>query len=483
MAIMRAGEVYDSKGRMKAGDRAVRQARVRQPDIPRPRGPSRWEVIRNLVLRAESAPLLVQRMCREYPGIAFVAHDGESVYLASDPELIAAIFLTGSRHTTRPPSRRAHAVLGNGLLVSDGELHQRQRRLLQPAIHRTRVAGYAKTFTEEAAALSEGWRDGARVDMQDDMIGLTLRIVGRAIFGVDLSSDAVEVASAIREVLDNSSAAMRTLAGVRSRLNLPPYGRVAAASDRLDEVMLRIIEDHRRQGDTGDLLSMMIAAQEDGLVMDNAQLRDEAVTIVAAGHETVAMWLTWTWLLLARNPEQRLWLHGELDALPPNPVGFADVSGLPRTRAVLAESLRLYPPAWVGGVRLGRSFSYQGWQLPEGSVVLASQWVMHRHPAHWSHPEAFRPRRWLDSEGRFSENAPGQPKGSWFPFGFGRRRCIGDQFAWGEAVMVLAELARRWDPDLQDPATDVEPYGNITLRPRGGLPMVLRRRSRPDGKA
>jgi cytochrome P450 len=219
-----------------------------------------------------------------------------------------------------------------------------------------------------------------------------------------------------------------------------------------------------------------VASREDGVGMTDTQLRDEVVTLVLAGHETTAMLLTWTWWLLSTHPDAGDRMRDELDAvLGGDAAGVDDIARLPNTRAVLAESLRLYPPAWTLGRRLLEDVEVDGWRLPRGSQVLASQWVLHRDPRFWDEAGSFRPQRWLSEAGGYDEAAPGQPRGAWFPFGWGNRRCIGDQFALTEAVLVLATLAQRWVPETTiGYDADVSPA--VTLRPRHGMPAVLRRR-------
>lgn len=210
--------------------------------------------------------------------------------------------------------------------------------------------------------------------------------------------------------------------------------------------------------------------------MDDAQLRDEAMTMVLAGHETTAMALSWTWYLLSANPQAAAGLHRELDSvLDGRDPEFADIPALPFTYAVIAEAMRLYPPAWILGRRTTAFQEVDGWPIPEGSLVLTSAYAMHRDPRFWDSALAFTPQRWINADGAFDESAPGQPKGAWFPFGFGNRKCIGDQFAWTEAVIVLATLAQRWELSLV-PGSAVKPNPAVTLRPDGPIPMVLHAR-------
>ena len=478
VTIKRGGKTYDSRARMKWAQRAMAESSVKQPDVPRPPGPPGLELALSIMLQGQSAPLVFQRFLREYSGLAHFRRGSEHVYLTSDPDLVVEVFQNQGRHTIKPPVlQSSRAVLGEGLLTAEGDHHLRQRRLLQPAFHRDRIAGYARTMVAETEAHVAEWQNGQQIDVAADMSRLTLQIVGQTLFGVDMSGSAQDVAEALDVVLANSTAIIQPLSNIRARLGMPPFGATIAAGNELDKILQRIIEEHRQTGDTGDLLSMMMAAREDGVGMDDAQLRDEAMTLILAGHETTAMWLTWTWLLLAQNQQQSTWLREELDQLPDRPPEFHDLPSLPRTRAVLAESLRLYPPAWMIGRRLMTDVSYQGWTIPTGSVLLAPMWVMHRSPDYWDYPLAFRPQRWLNTEGQYDERGTVRHRGAWYPFGWGNRRCIGDQFAWTEATLLMAFMARNWSMRVTDPSRPVEPEGNITLRPRGGLQMTLEQRT------
>jgi cytochrome P450 len=260
-----------------------------------------------------------------------------------------------------------------------------------------------------------------------------------------------------------------------NRLPLPSTRRLAEAGAELDRVVHRLIAEHRATGDRGDVLSMLLAARDDdGTAMPDRQVRDEVLTLMLAGHETTANALAWAWLLLDRHPEAARRLHAEVDPLPAAPT-YDDLDRLRWTRAVVAETLRLYPPAWVVGRRMLADVTLDGWTVPARSICVASQWVTHRDPRWWTEPLAYHPERWLDAAGRYDENAPGQPRGAYFPFGLGRRVCIGESFAWTEAVLVLATLARDWAPTLV-PGHPVDVRPAITLRPTHGLRMTLHRR-------
>ena len=289
---------------------------------------------------------------------------------------------------------------------------------------------------------------GQHVEMAADMSALTLDIVGRTLFGTDLRADAAGVGAALNTLLEAFPGSCCP-AAPWSRASRNLLHQLPNELDGLDVVVQRMIDEHRAAGDTGDLLSMLIAAQEDGRGMNDAQLRDEVMTLVLAGHETTAMNLTWTWYLLDQNPEVAAWLREELDeVLGGRAAQFDDLARLPRTRAVIFESLRIYPPAWIIGRTNTEDIELDGWQLPRGSIIMTSQYAMQRDPRYWPDAFAFVPQRWLTEDGGFSDKAPGMPKGAWFPFGYGKRMCIGDQFALTEASLVVATLAQKWAPEL-----------------------------------
>lgn len=450
----------------------IEAPRDRDRDLPRPPGPATLDVIR--AFRDGPRVLtLFSDDAREHPVISHTRMLGEHMYFLNSPEAIMTVMHTHGRDTMKGRGLQgAKALLGNGLLTSEGAVHLRQRRLVQPAFHRDRIRVYADQMSELTLAHESTWRAGDRIDMVQDMSALTLAIVGRTLFGSDLTGDAKDVGDALTTVLEGMG--QRLILGPAA-LRVPSPGRrnslLAAAA--LDEIVARLIQEHRVAGDQGDMLSMLIAAQEDGAGMTDDQVRDEAMTLVLAGHETTAMTMSWAWLMLATNPAARTWLTEELDrVLDGRAPTMNDIDQLPRTRSVIAEVLRLYPAAWVIGRRLLTDIEIDGWRVPKGAICLASQYVQHRDPRWWTQPMSFIPQRWLTTEGKFDESAPGQPNGSWFPFGWGNRRCIGESFAWTEAVLILATLSQRWAPELVG-GEAVSPLPAVTLRPVPGVPMIL----------
>jgi cytochrome P450 len=307
---------------------------------------------------------------------------------------------------------------------------------------------------------------------------LTLTIVADTLFGaqVGTDSDTARVQQAITDVMEMFDLVLVPFAEWLVHLPLPRMRRYKAAQQALDTLIYGIIADRRASGeDRGDLLSMLLHAQdaEGSGAMTDRQLRDEVITLFLAGHETTANALTWTWWLLARHPDVEAHLHAELDhVLADRPPTAGDVSHLPYTRAVVAESMRLYPPAWTMGRRVLRDYRWDGHVMPAGSLVLMSQWIVHRDARWWPQAERFDPERWLGEAGA---GASTRPRFAYFPFGGGNRVCIGEGFAWSEAIVVLAAIAQRWRFVL-DPAHLVTPQPLITLRTRQGVRAMPERR-------
>jgi cytochrome P450 len=414
----------------------------------------------------------------------------ERFAMLSHPDDVRDVLVTNARVFRKGRGlERAKMLLGEGLLTSEGEFHLRQRRLAQPAFHRQRIAGYGETMTRYAAQTRDAWRAGQTLDVADEMMRLTLAVVGQTLFGADVEGEAPEIGQALTEAFHSFSFAVLPFGELLQRVPfLPPVRRFNRARARLDATIYRIIAEHRAAGrDQGDLLSMLIGAEDAddagsgagdggtpdavGRRMSDLQLRDEAMTIFLAGHETTANALTWTWYLLSEHPDVEARMHAEIDAALGGRVpGAGDLALLPYTRMVLAESMRLYPPAWVIGRRNVEPYTVRGVTLPARTVVLLSQYVVHRDPRWWPEPERFRPERWAEDPGD-------RPKFAYFPFGAGTRVCIGEQFAWMEGTLLLATIAQRWRLRLA-PGHPVAMQAIITLRPRHGMRMVVEERQR-----
>ena len=450
--------------------RAKRSARHDRPPGSGVRYPGQFmvEIARN--------PLAMMVAMKEMHGdIAHWRIGPQNLYLFSHPDLIRDVLVTNGRNFHKSRGlERARRLLGNGLLTSEGEFHLRQRRLAQPAFHKQRIAAYAVTMSDYAARTSHRWRDGETLDMHTEMMRLTLGIVARTLFDADVEHEAAEIGQALTMAFESFNFAMLPFTEYLEKLPLPSVRRFNSARDTLDRTIYRMIEERRRSGeDKGDLLSMLLMATDtegDGSGMSDLQLRDEALTIFLAGHETTANALTWTWYLLSQHPDVEARLHSEVDAaLNGRAPAYDDMPALPYTRMVFAESMRLYPPAWAIGRRALEPFDARGFTIPKRSVVIMSQYIVHRDARFFPEPERFDPDRWS------SEAVAQRPKFSYFPFGGGNRVCIGEQFAWMEGVLLIAALAQKWRMRLV-PGHRIEVQPLITLRPKHGMRMTLEKR-------
>jgi cytochrome P450 len=355
-------------------------------------------------------------------------------------------------------------LLGHGLLTAEGGEWLRHRRLASPAFHRDRIAGYGRTMADYAEDRVATWRDGDAVDLHDAMTALTLRIVARTLFDTDVTPRIQEVARLGAEIQDfyfGRFASLRFL--IPTWLPTPGNRRLAAGIRRLDEVVYDIIRERRRGEDRGDLLSLLLLARdENGVGMSARQVRDEVMTLLLAGHETTALTLTWAFMLLDRNPEARERLEAELGAVLGDRLALPeDVPALPYAQAVVNETLRLYPPAYVTGREAIRKTVVGALPIPNRHIILISIYALHRDPRFFPEPDAFRPERWLDGlEKRL-------PRGAFIPFGMGSRKCIGATFAMMEATLLLATIARRWRFELSP--GEIATLPAITLRPASAM--------------
>ena len=441
----------------------------RTPPGPRARFPGHTLIQfarRRLPFMVESA--------EKYGDIVFFKVGNERIYLFNHPDLIRDVLVTNQKNFIKSRALvRAKRVLGEGLLTSEGEFHLRQRRLAQPAFHRDRIAAYGRSMVEYADRTRSRWINGSAFDVHDEMMKLTLAIVAKTLFSADVENEAAEIGEALTTAFEAFNIGILPFSELLEKLPLPYVKRFEAARARLDETIYRIIDERRATGeDKGDLLSMLLLAQDtegDGGGMTDTQIRDEAMTIFLAGHETTANALSWTWYLLSQHSDIEARFHREVDALGDRLPQPEDLTNLPYTRMILAESMRLYPPAWAVGRRAINDFDAGGYHIPARSMVLMSQYITHRDPRFHPEPERFDPERWQP------EVAAARPRFSYFPFGGGTRICIGEQFAWMEGILILATIAQKWKLRyLGSSPPGIEP--RITLRPAGSLSVRIEKR-------
>jgi cytochrome P450 len=434
---------------------------------------------RNLHPLSQVRPLMrdrvgyLYRLTQDYGDVVLFKIGRVPVYLVNHPDLIQDILVTNYRSFKKTEGYTFMGrLLGKGILTSDGDFHKRNRALIQPAFHKQRINLYGEAMTERAARLNARWQDGQEIDMAEEMMRLTLSIIAKTLFDTDEAHDEQVVQEALDSFFDILGLFDNPVGRVLDKFPLPSKRRFEKGKAALDVLIYRLIDEHRaRGGDQGDVLSMLLEAQrEDPEAMPDEQIRDEIVTLFLAGHETTALAMSWTWMLLAQNQDCAGKLHEELaNVLGGRPATAEDFSRLPYTRMVMSESMRLYPPAYAIDREPLSDYPLGDFIATKGSFVVLSPYTMHRHPKYWPDAERFDPERWTPEE------TAKRPKYAYFPFGGGPRVCIGEGFAWLEAVIILATLAQHWQPELKGghvPST--QPL--VTLRPKGGMPMVLHKR-------
>jgi cytochrome P450 len=399
-------------------------------------------------------------------------------YIVNSPDLVRRVLVVAPKTFGKGVQfDKLRPILGNGLVTAPGgEEHLRHRRLVQPAFHHTRIAGYATIMRNLASETADSWHDGQQLAIDREMAQLTMRVVGKALFSAELGGAVVdEVIRSMPIVLGGVT--KRALAPTALLEKLPTAGnrRFHEANLRLRLVVDRLIAQYRQAGtDHGDMVSMLLLARDDesGAGLTDSQVRDEVITMLLAGTETTANALCWALHILGERPDIEVRLHAEIDAVlgDSDDLSFDQIGQLDYTRRVVSEVLRLYPPAWLLTRRTEERVSLGDVEIPAGASVLISPYAMHRDPQLYRQPDVFDPDRWLP------ERAKEIARPAFLPFGAGNRRCIGEAFAWTEAVVVLATIAGRWW--LRPvPGVEVRKQAAATLTP-SQLPMVARSRER-----
>lgn len=407
------------------------------------------------------------RVMREQPEIVSMRFGFVPTLMVTSPALAQEILVTKQQAFVKSPGLAVFMkpLLGRGLLTSERDFHSKQRKLLAPVFAHKRIAAYATTMAERASRYVSGLADGAEVDVADAMMRLTLEIVGKTLFDTEIASDSDEVGDALTVAMETAMAQLGSLVPLPPFVPTPTNLRNKRAVARLDAILYRIIQQRRAQGgDRGDLLSMLLATQDEaGAGMDDKQVRDEAMTLFLAGHETTANAMAWTLLLLAQHPEARARVEAEVDALGHAPT-YEDLKKLPWTLAVLKESMRLYPPAYIMSRRAAEDVTIGPHLLKKNTILFVNILGIHHRPDLYPDPERFDPSRFLGD----AEKA--LPRCAYMPFGAGPRICIGNHFALMEGHVLLATIARRvrFERTSTDPIA-MEPL--VTLRPKGGVAM------------
>ncbi|MGC1781865.1 MAG: cytochrome P450 [Acidobacteriaceae bacterium] len=413
----------------------------------------------------------VAELADRHIDIRHVKIGSRNVFQVNHPDLIQDVLVTHDWNFIKGRGLKASKpVLGSGLLTSEGELHRRQRRLVQPAFHKTRLSNYANVMVDCAVSAAGAWQDGEIIAIDQVMMQLTLDIVGRTLFSADLHHDAAGVGQSLKRALQVFLTINRPLS------QLLPFLRGAAekqgrqARREIEKVLMPVIAEHRRNPEAYDDMLLMLMHAHEGAetgYMSKELLLDECLTLFLAGHETTANALTWTWYLLAQHEEIRDKLHVELrEVLGDRSPAMNDLPCLEYTKRIFEESLRLYPPAWVIGREALTAYRLGDIEVPAGSTIMMSPFVTHRDSRFWHEASEFNPDRWM-------EDRPNRPKFCFYPFGAGTRVCIGEHFAMMEGILLIATLAQRFRFDLVAGQT-VELWPQITLRPRNSMQFRLR---------
>ncbi len=467
---------------------ATRSRTSNPPATPRAPGPRGTDLLRVLAMIGRDPLEAMDHVAQTYGDVVLLQILGGPLFIARGADQVKHVLLTNQDNYVKSEHYQLmHRLLGKGLVTNEGASWQRQRSLVQPLFAQRHLVPFAAHMVAAATASLAAWPDrfapGAPVEVAREMTDLTLDIVGRALLGQDVSALNAGFAAAAATANRKIGAAGRSpinVAGSRLpgmtperafKLQVPRWRAHVAAVDVMDGVVGELIDRRARAvGDApDDLLGLLMAAADDetGAPMSRTQLRDELMTFIAAGHETTANGLAWMWYLLSHHPAAREQLLAEVDdVLAGAPPGADATERLPWTTACFREAMRLFPPVWHVQRQALADDVLGGFAVPAGSVVLISTWTTHRDPGVWPNPAGFDPRRFLG-------DAPGaRPRHSYFPFGGGRRVCVGQGFAMMEAAIIAAMIAQRYTLDFV-PGSKVVLDPTITLRPRHGLPMTV----------
>ncbi len=396
-------------------------------------------------------------------------------FMLTSPQHVEYVLQTNNRNYRKGRNyKEVAAATGNGLFVSEGDVWLRQRRLTQPAFHHQRIASFAKIMTDSAEAMLERWavltKRGATVEVDAEMLRLTLGIVGKALFSRDLSDEADTMSGSFEVIRKHTTNRIMSVVKFPASFPTTQNRRFRQAVANAERIIYDLIAERRRgQGSSHDLLSLLIAArdEETGEGLSDKELRDQAITIIGAGYETTTQALAWTWYLLAKHPEIENKLHAEIsNVLGGRTPTFEDLPNLKYTLMVFQEAMRLYPPAWAISRAAIEADEIGGYRVPANSEILLLPYITHRHPKYWEKPEEFYPEHFLP------EKVAARPRFAYFPFGGGPRQCIGNNFALMEAQLIIATVAQKYRLRLTD-EQPIEPETSITLRPSRSLKMTL----------
>ena len=416
-----------------------------------------------------------------YGDVSHFKFGKQHVYFLNHPNYIEDVLVTNSKNFIKSRGLQvSKRLLGSGLLTSEGDYHDNQRRLIQPTFYPKKIKSYAEVMIKKTLNLCDTWKDGSVIDIHKEMTRLTLEIISKTVLGYEIKPEDDEIGDSLLICMQYFNRLLMPFGELIEKIPVLPINKgFQKAKENLDSIVFRMIKEHRvkleqkEEKDT-DLLFTLLKAQDYNTKtgkMTDQQLRDEVMTIFLAGHETTANALTWTFYLLSTHPGIDLRLQKEINSIFSNKtdISFDDIQKLEYTSKVLTESMRLYPPAWALGRQAINDCKIGKYIIPSGSIILMSQYVMHRNPLYFPEPNTFYPDRWTNE---FKKNLP---RFCYFPFGGGIRSCVGEPFAWMETILITAIINRLWKIN-SIPSNKVVLKPLITLRPKYGMHMRITRR-------
>lgn len=419
---------------------------------------------------------------QNYGDISYFKFGKLNVYFLNHPNYIEDVLVANHKNFIKSRGLQvSKRLLGSGLLTSEGEYHDKQRQLIQPTFYPNRIKSYAEIMVKKTLNLCHNWKEGTELDIQKEMTHLTLEIICKAVLGYDIKPEDDQIGDSLLTCMNYFNRLLMPFGELIEKIPILPINKgFKTAKENLDGIVFKMINEHRiklekNENKENDLLFTLLKSQYDtveGVQMSDQQLRDEVMTIFLAGYETTANALTWTFYLLSEHPAIDARLEKEIYSVIDNKlnVSFDDIQKLGYTTKVLTESMRLYPPAWALGRQAINDCKIGKYIIPSGSIILMSQYVMHRNPLYFPDPDAFFPDRWTDE---FKKNLP---RFSYFPFGGGIRSCVGEPFAWMETILIIAIINRLWKMNsLSSNKVILKPLA--TLRPKYGMRLKITRRS------
>lgn len=428
----------------------------------------------NILYFRKNPTKYLQDLSNKYGDLIKFKLGRQLILILNHPDLIKDVFVTNHHKFIKSKGLQlAKIVLGEGLLTSEHELHARQRKMIQPSFSAKKIAYYCEIMTDITDKYQNNLQDNTEVDLTKEMMSLTLSIVCKALFDSQVESDRDQIQESLTTLVKMFDEVTNPLYYILKNSPLPKYKKFIQAKEFLDQIILKMINERRGNSENrNDLLSFMLNAQDedDKKGMSDKQLMDEAITLFLAGHETTANLLSWTFYLISQNPKVEAKIVEEIKNVLSNKVpNFEDIPNFVYLKKVLTESMRLYPPAWLIGRINTEDHSIKGYHIPKGTVILASQYTMHRDKRFYPDPLKFIPERWDD------DKKTEIPRYAYFPFGTGPRVCIGEQFAWAEGTLLIAMIMQKWRFFLsKNQKIDINPL--ITMRPKYGMKMVVRKR-------